>query len=207
MPLLNGLRMFCGFGNGAFFNALVPHANNKFGNLLCKAIKGASATTTSVGILNEAEDWHQGRKSGVSAALSSGAMFFGFLVGASSKDAVGVWFWAQTFAMANIGNQLSTKQMEPTLQNISQGGKPTLDLAIDALGGTSKLGSVVNIAYQSYGVYKNVINTDPSNLVSYYRKIDPDAMVLKFAESECALKLASMSDQLNDIDDIFLVKG
>jgi hypothetical protein len=32
-------------------------------------------------------------------------------------------------------------------------------------------------------------------------------MALKFPESEWALRLAAMSDQLNGIDDIFLVKG
>ncbi|HTI83758.1 MAG TPA: hypothetical protein VL614_25180 [Acetobacteraceae bacterium] len=206
MPNLSAFRMFVGVGNGAFFNALVPHATSKFGSLLGNAIKGASATTTGVGIFNEAEEWRQGRQPGMTATLHSAAMFFGFFAGANANG-VGAWFWSQTFAMASLGNDLATKKVEPTLQNMSLGAKPTADLAIDALGGTSRLGNAVNLAYQAFGIYKTVVNTNPANLEAYYRKLDPNATILKFADSDWPLKLASMVGQTDDIQDIFLVKG
>lgn len=206
MPNLSTFRLFAGIGNSAFFNALVPHATSKFGGLLGKAIKGASATTTGVGIFNEAEEWRQGRQSGLTTTLHTGAMFFGIFVGAST-NAVGAWFWSQTFAMASLGNDLASKQAEPTLQNMSQGAKPTVDLALDALGGTSRLGNAVNRAYQAFGIYKTVVNTNPANLESYYRKLDPDATVLKFAQSDWALKLSSMAGEMDAIEEVFLLNG
>jgi hypothetical protein len=207
MPNLNRFKMFFGCGNSAFFNALIPVATNKFGSLLGNAIKGANAATTGVGIFNEAEDWRQGKTTGLSATLSAGAMFFGFFASAKNADAVGAFFWSQTFAVARLGNDLSTNKTPPTLDNISHVAKPTLDLAINAIGGTSKWAGVADLFYRAYTVHNNAQKTDPSNLISYYKKLDPDAKILKLQESEWALKLASMAGDMDDIDDIFLVKG
>ena len=48
----NAFRMFFGFGNSAVFSALLPHANNRFGSLLCNAIKGASGAEIDLPQLN-----------------------------------------------------------------------------------------------------------------------------------------------------------